>query len=306
MIESGEALAAVIARYGLPLQSRHPLGGGVESTVIRATSTEHDVVIRVSPLWRSPAELTWAFELATYAATKIPEALAPLPATDGSLAFECDGHVVSVFPFVGGARLDRANERERDAAARLLADMHRVLPAWPSARRRPASRGGRPDLVPNVDPPGLADRTLDAVVTDLSSRFQPAITHGDYYRGNVRCVNHEIVALFDWDDACYWTLENELAWSVWEFAQADDAATLDLDRAGRFLRVYEACGGPVSVRDCSFIIPFIRDDIRTEIREAEAGLAADDAAYVARSYAAFDNLATVVIPSEPAGRVEES
>ena len=106
--------------------------------------------------------------------------------------------------------------------------------------------------------------------------FSAALAHGDYYRGNVRCVNRRIVALFDWDDACYWTLENELAWSLWEFAQADEAATLDLDRADRFLRTYSAHGGPVSLRDCSFIIPFIRDDIRTEIREAaamaEAGL----------------------------------
>ena len=62
-------------------------------------------------------------------------------------------------------------------------------------------------------------------------------------------------------------------------------------------RVYAANDGPVSVLDRSFIVPFIRDDIRTEIREAtalvEAGLESDDAAYIERSYAAFANLAKV-------------
>ena len=299
MLEQTGTVSAVSERYGLSLHAVHPLGGGIESTVLRATGLAGDIVIRVSPRWRSLDELVWAYELVSYAATRIPEAVAPLRATDGALAFEHGGHVVSVFPYVDGHRLDRENERERDAAATLLARLHQALPSWPLARPRPASRRGRPNLVPDVDPPALADRALDNAVARLTDRFQPALTHGDYYRGNVRCLNHEIVALFDWDDACWWTLENELAWSVWEFAQSNESATLDLDRAHRFLRVYEAGGGPVAVRDRSFVIPFIRDDIRTEIREAtalvEAGLESDDAAYIERSYAAFANLADVTL-----------
>jgi len=289
----------VEARYGLELAAGEPLGGGIESRIIKARSASGSVVIRVTPEWRSLDELTWAYELAAYAATEISEALAPLPARDGSHAFEHDGHVVSVFPFIHGTILDRTNDVERDAAARLLAQLHRVLPAWPAARPRPASRADRPTLVPNVEPPGLVDHALDDAVAQFSARFNPALAHGDYYRGNVRCVDHRIVALFDWDDASYWTLENELAWSVWEFAQADDDATLDLHRADRFLRTYSSYGGPVSLRDCSFVVPFIRDDIRTEIREAaaaaEAGVETDDQAYVDRSNAAFANLAAVTL-----------
>ena len=291
-------LHAVNARYGLRLQVGEPLGGGIESRVIKAIGETGPVVIRVSPQWRSLDELTWAYELASYAATQIPEALAPMRADDDSLAFEHDGHVVSVFPFVDGAMLDRTNDQERDAAAGLLARLHRVLPVWPASRARPASRSAGPTLVPSAEPPGLVDPALDDAVARYSAGFSAALAHGDYYRGNVRCVNRRIVALFDWDDACYWTLENELAWSLWEFAQADEAATLDLDRADRFLRTYSAHGGPVSLRDCSFIIPFIRDDIRTEIREAaamaEAGLETD-AAYIGRSNAAFAGLASVTL-----------
>ena len=289
-------LTAVRRRYRLDAAATTTLSGGVESTVLRATGDGCDVAVRVSPTWRTLSELLWAYELVSYASALCPQALAPLRADDGAPAFEHDGHIVSVFPFIRGEPLDRTNAHERDAAASLLARLHRVLPSWPAARPRPASGPDALRLIPTRDVAELHDPGLDDVVARLSARFQPSLTHGDYYRGNLRCVNREIVAVLDWDDACYWTLENELAWSVWEFAQADDAATLDIDRADRFLNVYAASGGPVSIQDRSFIVPFIRDDIRTEILEsialAERGVESD-AAYVARSYAAFANLAGV-------------
>lgn len=292
-------LARVVSRqYGLDLQTDGALDGGDESRVLPVRTGDERFVVRVSPPWRSLNELAWAYELASYAATEIVEALAPVRAPDGSLAFEHDGCVTSLYPFVAGAMLDRRNARERDEAARLLARLHRVLPAWPAGRPRPVSRASGPSLVPNVDPPGLVDLDLDAAVAHWSSLTRPALTHGDYYRGNVRCADHRIVALFDWDDACYWTLENELAWSVWEFAQADDDATLDLTRAHQFLETYAANDGPVPLGDLGFIIPFIRDDLRTEIREAaaaeEAGLH-NDPEYTRRSKEAFDRLAGVTL-----------
>ena len=296
MDEHARVLSAVRQRYALDVATAWPLAGGIESRVLRATGEGCDVVVRLSPRWRTLEELSWAYELATYAATMCPRALAPLRAGDGSFAFEHDGHIVSLFPLIDGHVLDRTNAEERHAAAVLLARLHRVLPSWPAARPRPASRANAPRLVPQRQVAALRDPSLDAVVAGLSARCRPALTHGDYYRGNVRCRNHEIVAVFDWDDACYWTLENELAWSVWEFTQADDAATLDLDRAETFLQAYAASGGPVSIDDRSFIVPFIRDDIRTEIREAialEEGGGESDAAYVERSYAAFADPAGV-------------
>lgn len=287
-------LDRVSARYGIRIDSASQLGGGIESTILRIGSDRGEFVVRVSPTWRTVAELAWAYELASFAATEIPEALAPIPAVDGTLVFEHGGHVVSVFPYVSGATLARTNDRERDSAASLLARLHRVLPAWPNARARPASRANAPMLVPFVEPLGIEDAALDATVARLGAECAPALSHGDYYRGNVRCVNERIVAVFDWDDAGYWTHENELAWSVWEFAQADDSATLDLDRARRFLDVYSAQGGRVPLGDVGFIIPFIRDDIRAEIREAVATAEqrlAFDPVYQQRSFEAFKNLA---------------
>ena len=74
MLEHADTVGAVSERYGLPLDAVHPLGGGIESIVLRATGAAGDIVIRVSPRWRSLDELVWAYELVSYAATRIREA----------------------------------------------------------------------------------------------------------------------------------------------------------------------------------------------------------------------------------------
>jgi aminoglycoside phosphotransferase (APT) family kinase protein len=123
-----------------------------------------------------------------------------------------------------------------------------------------------------------------------------ALTHGDFYRGDIRCTNGDIRAVFDWDDARYWSLEHELAWSVWEFTQSDADATLDIVRAVRFLDAYAGANGPVPLGDRSFIVPLIRHGLRREVRDAaargELGLAFD-AHYIARASAAFHQLSEV-------------
>jgi Ser/Thr protein kinase RdoA (MazF antagonist) len=238
-----------------------------------------------------------AFELASFAATRIPEALAPVRARDGSLAFVHQRRVVSLFPFVEGAMLDRTSERERDSAAQLLARLHRVLPSWPAARPRPTTQGPAAyPRAPRVEPPGLDDPRLDAQVSRILRDAPTVPAHGEFYRGNVRCVDGRITAVFDWDDARYLSLEYELAWSVWEFAQSDTDATLDIRRATRFLDVYASADGPVTLGDRSFVIPLIRQGLRTEVRNAAvlAELAlAYDPEYIARERTAFGRLANV-------------
>jgi Ser/Thr protein kinase RdoA (MazF antagonist) len=277
-------------RHDLQLVADGNLTGGYESRCTKMRSGDRSFVLRESPSWRSLDEVSWAYELAWFAKMEIPEAIAPIRAVDGTLACTYEGRVISLFPFVDGAPLDRSSERERDNAAWLLARLHHVL-----GRRqvppRPASRPDAPAHVPTIEP--IFDPGLDEEVARFTTTS--AVVHGDFYRGNLRCRNHSIVGLFDWDDARMWTLENELAWSVWEFAQVD--ATLDTIRARRFVDVYAAHSNP-TWHNLDFIIPFIRDHLRTEIRRAAARveLGLDiDSAYVARSRQAFVNLAVVAL-----------
>src|SRR5438128_5707951 len=82
----------------------------------------------------------WEHELLGFLHPQVPEVVAPLTAPDGSTYLVADGRVVSVLPFVDGARAKRSDTRVRHDLPRLLARLHRAALDWPGARPRP----GRP------------------------------------------------------------------------------------------------------------------------------------------------------------------
>lgn len=300
---SPSLLAVVERRYGFAVSTAMPLAGGYECDVALLTAADgRRCVLRVSPPTRSVEELAWAYDLASYAAGHIPETVAPLAAGDGSRLFLHEGRPVSLFPFVAGHLLDRNDPAERDAAARLLGRLHRVLPAWPRLRSRPSApehRVASPDIASAAE---IGEQ--DAVLPDAelgrflarwreNPRLPPAPLHADFYPGNLLCSDGRVVGLLDWDEARISSREYELAWSVWEFAQArPPEVTLDASRALRYLEAY-AGTGPVDVTDRGFVIPLIRAHLRFEVvratAEREAGQGVDET-YVAREVAAFHAL----------------
>ncbi|MFL5541027.1 MAG: phosphotransferase enzyme family protein [Longimicrobiaceae bacterium] len=283
-------------RYGLDAEVAGRLEGGNECDVFVLASDAGERVARVCPPWRTVAELEWAYGLAAYAAGAIPEAVAPLAARDGSRVFALGGRPVAIFPHVAGRHLDRDDAAERDEAARLLARLHQVLPAWPGARPRPGNPhqarlfAGRDAILEPADPD--LDRFLAARAADPAVRRVPL--HGDFYRGNLLVEGGRITGLIDWDDSRVGSLESELAWSTWELAQAPDGG-LDPGRTARFLEVYVASGGPASP-DLAVLVPLIRANLRREVREAAraraAGAVLDDDEYVARALRGFNALRT--------------
>jgi Ser/Thr protein kinase RdoA (MazF antagonist) len=300
-----ELVEEVERRYGIVVIAIEPLSGGYECDVaLLYTVGGGRYVLRVSPASRSVEELAWAYDLAFYAGTIIPEVVAPLAANDGSLVFEDEGRPVSLFPFVGGHLLERGSVEECESAARLLGRLHRVLPGWPHLRPRPeppVHRLESPDIASSADLAEHAaiflDRELDAwlVRWRTSRRLPTAPLHADFYPGNLLCSDGRVVGLLDWDDVRVSSREYELAWSVWEFAQAAEPdATIDADRAAWFLAAY-AETGPVDVSDRGFVVPLIRAHLRYEVARAAAwqreGIEVDEE-YVAREIAAFEALRT--------------
>ena len=282
-------------RYGIDAEVGESLGGGYECDVFALASDAGALVVRVSPPWRTLGELAWAYELAAHAARTVPQAVAPLAARDGSRVFSFDSRPVALFPRVPGRTLDRDDPGERDEAARLLARLHCVLPAWPAARPRPYNPR-TPDLAAArdavVEP---ADAELDRFLADRAAA--PSIRrvplHGDFYRGNLLVEGGRITGLIDWDDSRVGSLESELAWSTWELAQAPPPGDgFDPERTARFLAVYRDSGGPASA-DLAVLVPLIRANLRREVREAArmraAGAVPDDE-YVARALRAFNAL----------------
>jgi Ser/Thr protein kinase RdoA (MazF antagonist) len=68
---------------------------------------------------------------------RIPQVPAPLPAQDRTTYFHHAGRIISLFPLMPGQPLHKEREGERLAAARMLAQLHRVALTYPSLAPHP-------------------------------------------------------------------------------------------------------------------------------------------------------------------------
>ncbi|MGB1285261.1 MAG: phosphotransferase [Aggregatilineales bacterium] len=243
------------------------LTGGYESDVWRVG----DVVVRISPIWRSDAELQWVHDVTRHCATTISEVIAPLTTKDGSTVFRWQNHPITLYPLVTGDMLDLQDDAQVQQAARLLAKVHRSGLQWQAMRPRPKSAAA-PTIPDNQqDSPDIIDLDLDKQC-DTFFGMQPltGIVHGDYYRANILCVDGQIRGIIDWDEAEIRPLLTEVAWACWEFTHNTAGDNLDIARAHQFLQTYHA-DHPILTNDAmSYIIPLMRRHLRYEIRRSIA------------------------------------
>lgn len=277
-IDTGMLKAGVASRY---LVSRDadwtPIFNGDECLVWRVSGAGHAFIIRVSPAWRSPAELQWTHELVAHCAATIPQAVAPLMANDGSSCFVLDEYPVTVYPFVKGAKPDRTNPLLVDQAARLLARIHRAALAWPGTRPRPASNTSRPGMLgQEALPAQFRDPAFDAWEAALPKRkLATGPIHGDYYPRNLLASRSAIDGVIDWDEAKISWLMAETAWAAWEFSQNDAGDDLDMTRAAAFFAAYFDEDPPClrdELRDAvNFIRLRLRDEVAMNLARREQG-----------------------------------
>ncbi|HEY2792576.1 MAG TPA: aminoglycoside phosphotransferase family protein [Micromonosporaceae bacterium] len=254
------------SRYGIEAGSLTPLSGG-EACRVYCIDGSQPLVARMSPL--TVAELAWTATAADAFGRIIPEVVRPIAALDGALATGVDGDALSVWPYVDGVRLDREDPSARDAAARLLAALHRNCALIGNAARPPSPpESSLPGDVTDVTDPQLDERLR---AWRSTGGWPYGGVHGDFFRGNVLCRDGRIVGLIDWDEARVDYVATELAWSVWEFAKARDGDRLRPDRAADFLRTYREAGGPAYPAD--MLGSFIRDRLRTEIHRSRRAAA---------------------------------
>jgi Ser/Thr protein kinase RdoA (MazF antagonist) len=281
------ALAAVVAaHFDLPIASATPVVGLGDECEIWRTAGPGGFAVRVSPVWRSAADLEWVYGVAAVFAARVPGVQAPLRAVDGRSVVTWDGRPVSVWSWVAGAPLDRDSARARDQAAVLLARLHECAEELrvEGSRPRPVPRCERCDHWPDLRDPEL-DEMLDRWESDRSGRVP---VHGDYYRRNLIWHGGAIAGLLDWDELRIDFPERELAWATWEFAKDRAGGDLVWRRAGRFLDVYEARRGRWV--DRRWVVPLIREGLRVEVCRSRMARGGADDAYAASEVRAFRGL----------------
>lgn len=268
------------------------LTGSEECDVWRLTTTRGQLVLRLSPAWRTLDELRWVHELTRFVAAHVGEVVAPMVALDGTTLFLYTDRPAALFPFVLGERLDREDAQLRESAARLLARLHLAAMQWPNLRERPTSGD---HTTREVDDALLRDADLDTwYATDytLHSLTRGPI-HGDYYRGNLLCSKGHIVGVFDWDESRVAPVIEEVAWAAWEFGKTASGDDLDGARARAYLAAYAEAGGPWGSGDSDRVVPLIRWRLRDEIARscaAEARGEPWDADYREQELRAFERL----------------
>jgi Ser/Thr protein kinase RdoA (MazF antagonist) len=227
----------------------------------------------------------------------IPAVIAPLKASNGSTLFVHHEHPVALFPYVDGHPVDREDPVQREAAARLLGQLHRAMLTFSVPEATPVRQVRDAPLRPRrADPAALDDAELDswhAALMQRPSLFTSGPIHGDYYRRNLLVSHGVITAVLDWDDAHPDFLLHEVAWSAWEFGKTAAGDDWHPERARAFVDAYRVAGGPCQADEYNLLLPFIRWRLREEVRYNLAAAAAGerwDPEYVDTEISAFQRL----------------
>lgn len=286
----GQVREMIARQWDLSIDRGVPLSGGEESDCFRCG----EFVIRISPTWRTDAELEWAYRVAAGTAAAVPEAASPLPTTEGRLILRHDDRPISIWPLLPGKAATPSNMTHRAEAATLLARLHRALAKVPIDTERPSL--SEPGEIPD---PVLVDDELDRWMQrfhDLHRRRQPL--HGDFYASNVLTDGDRLTGVIDWDDALVGPPEQELAWAAWEWT--DGRTTLDIDAGLAFAQRYAAAGGTAAPLTREEYVQLTRDRIRRDVSYSQAsgswGTSTDpeDIAYEATQMRAFATLESMV------------
>lgn len=270
------------------------LHGGEEPAAWRVG----DKVVRVGGHEKDVAEMEWCHRVAVAAkAGGCTEAVAPPPLPhrdDGATAQRIGRHVVSVWPYVGGAWAEKGNQTTALAAARL----HRALRAAAlPPRLKPCFLEAGLDGRLAYDGPRLQDARLDDWLSEFSARQWPRhALHGDFYRGNVLASRGDpsrLIAVLDWDETYMVPPEAEVASDALEFT---DDFCADFADARRFADAYMEAGGTALDLDDEALAQLMRHRLRRESAYFELAAARgvkhdeEDAVYHRRRLDAFASL----------------
>jgi Ser/Thr protein kinase RdoA (MazF antagonist) len=251
-------------RYGLgqPITARR-LTGGYANDVFKLDAAGPPSVLHLKHPPVDRDSLDWEHQLLARLSSHLPEALAPMPATDGSTWFWFRGRPVWLVAWAPGRP---AGPEHREAVATVLGRLH-ACPVEMSSRPNHAGLLQLPLPRLRQLPAALAPWRSDiararAELTDLvrwldrERRPVTGTTHNDIFEGNVLVHEGRVTAVLDWEEAEVDWQVWDLASSLWPFCAIGDR--LDDRAVAEFLAAYRSAGGPVPPAEDDLIVPLVR------------------------------------------------
>jgi homoserine kinase type II len=244
-------------------RGHQPIAAGTVNTNLRVEIDDGPRFLRVNE-GKSEDDVAREAEIVLHVAARGVPTPAPATARDGRPFARWAGEIVSLFPWLPGRTLARAEVRPEQARAvgAALGALHRA--GDDLADRRPGryepdeidrrlaliAAAGRPELAAAVAALGPQLAALRALRSTARAPLPGGLIHGDLFIDNVLFDDGRLVALLDFEQASWGRLAYDLAVTVLAFGFGRDDFRAELVRA--LIDGYAATRPPTAVERAGF------------------------------------------------------
>jgi homoserine kinase type II len=244
-------------------RSHAPVAAGTINTNVRVETADGTLFLRINE-GKTKDDVAREAAIVSHAAAHGVATPAPLRTRAGEPFAVWKGELASVFPWVPGRTLTRADVTPAHAAlvGRALASLHlasagftdhrpgRYEPAEIRRRAAHVAGLGRPELIGAATVLGLA---LDGLANERAATLPTGLIHGDLFIDNVlyaEGAEPRLAALLDFEQASWGRLAYDLAVTTLAFGYGRDDFRADVTRA--LLDAYASVRAPTELERHAF------------------------------------------------------
>jgi len=244
---SADDVKTILAGFGLDdggYRGHRAIAAGTINTNLAVDTTRGRLFLRVNE-GKARADVEREAAIIAHVAARGVTTPVPLPARDGGPSFDWNGSYVSLFPFVDGRTLARAEiePAHARAAGAALARLHLAgadLPDHRPGRYEPEEirrRLVRVEALASTDPvlaaaAAVLGPELDRLEGERVAALPVGLIHGDLFIDNVLyTAPAEVAALLDFEQASWGRLDYDLAVSVLAFGFGGEDFRPEVTRA---------------------------------------------------------------------------
>jgi len=252
---------AILRDFGVTgYRAHHPIAVGTINTNVRVETDDGTLFLRVNE-GKSPDDVGREAAIVAHLATRGVPTPVPRAAPSGQPFVLWKDQIVSLFPWVPGRTLERAEltPAHGAAAGASLARLHlagadfadrragRYEPDEIDRRLAHVATLGRPELMPAR---AILTAELGALAAERAGDLPMGIIHGDLFVDNVLFADDQLAALLDFEQASWGRLAYDLAVTLLAFGFGRDDFRPDVTRA--LIDAYAAVRPPTPAERAAF------------------------------------------------------